>query len=104
MHPASEEVQEALGVPWVGAFTSLSRTMQTAGQQGRALPASEYGKVFSQDLLGQNCSIWQLPGGGAVRPWAPAILWEAPRPALWVQSTVSVGSWPQRPALERWVS
>lgn len=72
VHPASEEVQEALGVPQVGAIISPSRTMQTARQ---VLPASEYGKVFPQDLLGQNGSIRQLPGGAAVRPWAPAMLW-----------------------------
>lgn len=75
MHPASEEVQEALGVPQVGAIISPSRTIQTAGQQGRVLPASEYGKMFPQDVLGQNGSIRQLPGGAAVRPWAPAMLW-----------------------------
>lgn len=58
-----KEVQEALGVTWMGAVTSPSSTAQAAGQQGWVLPASKYGEAFSQDLLGQNGSAGQLPAG-----------------------------------------
>lgn len=63
VQPALQEVQESLGVAWMGAVTSPSSTTQAAGQQGWVLPASEYGKLFSRDLVGQNGSIGQLPGG-----------------------------------------
>lgn len=47
VQPASQEVQESLGVAWMGAVTSPSSTSQAAGQQGWVLPASEYGELFS---------------------------------------------------------